>query len=211
MNEYHKIQTVFKRDPAANHRTLLDEYSTPEFEYLRDLEWAFTEKVNGTNVRVMLNDWGEGHGAVTFGGKTDAAQIHAHLVNHLNETFTVEALAAVFDSDACLYGEGCGAKIQKGGGNYYPDQRFVLFDVRIGDWWLKRDAVEDIAKALGIPAVPNIGTGTLQDMVNLCALGGFKSEWGDFHAEGIVARPVVELQSRSGKRIITKLKCKDFK
>jgi hypothetical protein len=39
---------------------------------------------------------------------------------------------------------------------------------------------------------------------------GFKSHWGDFIAEGIVARPKVELKTRAGHRIITKLKYKDF-
>lgn len=39
---------------------------------------------------------------------------------------------------------------------------------------------------------------------------GFKSTWGDFQAEGIVARPSVELKNRAGERIITKIKCKDF-
>jgi hypothetical protein len=39
---------------------------------------------------------------------------------------------------------------------------------------------------------------------------GVKSWWGDFDAEGIVARPQVELFTRAGHRIITKLKCKDF-
>lgn len=33
--------------------------------------------------------------------------------------------AEVFGCDACLYGEGYGAKIQKGGGNYRADQDFV--------------------------------------------------------------------------------------
>ena len=39
---------------------------------------------------------------------------------------------------------------------------------------------------------------------------GFDSIWGAFKAEGIVARPTVELRTRSGKRIITKIKHKDF-
>lgn len=210
MNQYHKIQTVFNRDPETKYRTLLEgDYAWPEFAYLADLEWTFTEKVDGTNIRVMCNDFGEGHGSVEFGGKTDAAQIPAHLVSHLRKTFTVDTLAAVFDGDACLYGEGCGAKIQKGGGNYYADQRFVLFDIRIGDWWLTRESVQEIADALDIPIAPIIGQGRLAAMVARCK-EGFNSVWGDFRAEGIVARPVVELHTRSNKRIITKLKCKDF-
>jgi hypothetical protein len=210
MNEYHKIKTVFKRDPATKYRTLLDEYATPEFEYLRNLEWAFTEKVDGTNIRVMFEPGGEHAPRVTLGGKTERAQIPATLVTHLQETFPADLMSHVFDGPTCLYGEGCGAKIQKGGGNYYADQRFVLFDVRIGDWWLKRKDVEDIARALGIPFAPVIGQGNLAAMVGLVK-AGINSEWGDFRAEGIVARPMVELQNRSGKRIITKLKCKDFK
>jgi len=38
-----------------------------------------------------------------------------------------------------------------------------------------------------------------------------ESVWGDFQAEGIVARPGVELFDRAGRRIITKLKCRDFR
>lgn len=39
---------------------------------------------------------------------------------------------------------------------------------------------------------------------------GFTSTWGDFIAEGIVARPEVELFDRMGQRIITKIKYNDF-
>lgn len=107
------------------------------------------------------------------------------------------------------YGEGYGAKIQKGGGNYRQDQDFVLFDVKIGDWWLERSSVEEIASALKLDIVPIIGTGTLYDMVKITR-NGFNSIWGNFKAEGIVARPEVELKSRNGNRIITKVKHKDF-
>ena len=35
MDPYPKIHTVFKRDPATKHKTLLEgEYSLPEFAYL---------------------------------------------------------------------------------------------------------------------------------------------------------------------------------
>ncbi len=72
METYHKIQTVYKRDPATNYKTLLiDNFSLPEFDYLRNNEWVFTEKVDGTNIRVMYS-LGK---IITFGGKTDLAQI----------------------------------------------------------------------------------------------------------------------------------------
>nr|VFJ68585.1 MAG: RNA ligase [Candidatus Kentron sp. FW] len=208
MSEYHKIQTVYKRDPATKHKTLsMGAYSMPEFEYLANNTWSFTEKVDGTNIRVYIKD-----GEVRFGGKTDNAQIPTHLSKALDELFTPkhDALLENFkDADVCLYGEGYGAKIQKGGGLYRQDQGFVLFDIRIGEWWLKREDIEEIAGGLGIDIVPVIGYGTLDEMIDM-ARNGFDSRWGKFAAEGIVARPTVELKTRAGKRIITKIKGKDF-
>ncbi|MDM8524511.1 RNA ligase family protein [Desulfococcaceae bacterium HSG8] len=209
MKKYHKIQTVYKRDPATKHKTLIEEdFSTPEFDYLKNNEWIFTEKVDGTNIRVMFD--GE---SITFGGKTDNAQIYVKLSNCLNEKFVplTEDFRNIFnDADVCLYGEGYGARIQKGGGNYRQDQGFVLFDIKIGEWWLQRKDIEDIAGQLGLDVVPIIGTGTLAEMVRE-AKKGFSSAWGDFMAEGIVARPSTELMGRNGSRVITKIKYKDFK
>lgn len=208
MTEYHKIQTVFKRDPATKHKTLLEgEYTLPEFEYLAKNKWVFTEKVDGTNIRVYFKD-----GKITFGGRTDRAQIPATLVERLNDRFLPQAerFAEKFGHAAvCLYGEGYGAKIQKGGGNYRDDQDFVLFDVAIDDWWLQRPDVEDVAQLFELDIVPIVGTGTLLDMVEH-AKAGIKSTWGDFEAEGYVARPEIELKTRNGRRLITKIKCRDF-
>lgn len=207
MTEYHKIQTMFNRDPAANYKTVIvGQWSRPEFEYLKDCDWEFTEKVDGTNIRVIVKD-----GTVEFGGRTDRVQIPAKLVSHLRETLPSEKLAEMFSDGAVLYGAGCGAGIQKGGGNYYPDQRFVLFDVNVGGWWLRRADVEDVAEKLGIWVVPVLAVAPLDHAATLCPREGFNSNWGPFHAEGVVARPPVELKDRAGHRIITKLKCKDLR
>ena len=185
----------------------MGEYALPEFEYLKDNTWTFTEKVDGTNIRIITYS----NGSVEFQGKTDRAQIPAKLVNRLIELFPKNGkLLEQFPDGACLYGEGYGAKIQKGGDNYSLTQEFVLFDVKVGDWWFERLYVEDVATLLSIDIVPIIGSGTLRDMISVVN-GGFASTWGDFQAEGIVARPKVKLFDRNNRRIITKLKCKDFK
>jgi len=208
VTEYIKIQTLFKRDMTSKHKTLLEgQWTLPEFEYLAGNGWTFTEKVDGTNIRVIFKD-----GGVTFGGRTDNAQIPAQLVTRLNERFLplMAKLGEVFpDGSAVLYGEGYGAKIQKGGGNYRADQDFVLFDVRVGQWWLQRADVHDVAQKLGLDVVPVIGEGTLLDAVGW-AKRGIRSTWGDFEAEGIVARPKTELMTRSGHRLVAKIKCRDF-
>ncbi len=207
MSEYHKIQSIFKRDMTSKQKTLIEgQWTRPEFEYLANNIWEWSEKVDGTNIRVIFRD-----GAITFGGRTDDAQIPAKLVKRLNERFLPMAakLAEMFEGGAVLYGEGYGAKIQKGGGNYRPDQDFVLFDVAVGNWWLQRADVEDVAQKLSLDVVPIIGEGTLHDAVAK-AKAGIVSKWGDFQAEGIVARPKTELKTRSGHRLITKIKCRDF-
>lgn len=209
MEEYHKIKTVWKRETERPCNMIVGSFALPEFDLLKDLEWVGTEKVDGTNVRIMWDG-----DKIKFGGKTDNAQMPIYLIDKLNELFGGETNEQLFEQtfltaeEVCLYGEGFGAKIQKGGGNY-GDVDFVLFDVKIGDFWLQREDVEDVAKKLGIKTVPIIFSGTLKELSDFVS-DGFNSTWGDFKAEGIVARPRVELRNRKGERILTKLKCKDF-
>lgn len=205
--KYHKIKTVYERDPETKYRTLImGKYATPEFEYLKSNEWVFTEKVDGTNIRVMWD--GE---RMRFGGRTDNAQIPTFLYDKLGDLFSeAMLLEKLGDAEAVLFGEGYGAKIQKGGGNYNPDGvSFVLFDAYIG-MWLKREDVEDIAGNLGVDVVPVVGEGLLEVAVDM-AIRGIKSTWGDFSAEGLVIRPKVEMCTRAGHRVISKIKTKDFK
>lgn len=206
MKEYHKINTIFKRDNKG--KLLLGEFSLNEFGYLQDNEWIWEEKIDGTNIRVILE-----YKEVGFCGKTDNAQIPIFLRDKLTSIFAVGSLIKVFDGakQVCLYGEGFGAKIQKGGGNYNPTGvDFILFDVWIDGWWLKREDVIEIASKLGIQSVPVIGHGTLNEAVEYTK-HGFNSKWGNFIAEGLILRPYVELFTRGGHRIITKIKHKDFK
>ena len=207
MKEYSKIETIYDRDEKT-HKVIVGKWRMPEFAYLANCEWVFTEKVNGTNVRIGWNG-----GDIEFGGKTDDSQISSLLVKKLTETFRplTQTLQEKFGEAAVtFYGEGYGAKIQKEGKNYTPDAvDFVLFDVLVGIWWLERHNVEDVAQALGLRVVPIVGRGTLEDATVFCR-EGFSSTWGNFPAEGVVLRPAVELQTRGGERIIGKLKHRDF-
>lgn len=204
MKEYHKINSIYKRDSKGN---FTNEFAQPEFEYLFENQWVGTEKIDGTNIRIM---WDKD--TVRIGGKTDNAQIPVFLLDKLNKLFNAEKMLKVFpNAEVCLYGEGYGAKIQKGGGNYISDGvDFILFDIKIGDFWLKRDDVDNIAEQLGIKSVPILFNGTLKEAITYVK-NGVKSEIANTEAEGIVLVPMCELQTRSGHRIITKLKTKDFK
>jgi ATP-dependent RNA circularization protein (DNA/RNA ligase family) len=209
MTEYHKISGPFKRDvnPGPNKNKLIAwEWSMPEFKVLADIPWSFTEKIDGTNIRII---W-DGH-KPEFRGRTDKAQLHPDLLKALDEMFPEELLEQTFGANpAILYGEGYGAGIQKGGGNYRQDKSFILFDVHIGGWWLMRETVEEIATSLGIDVVPVMYEGTLREAVKFMAkneeLYSVVAEIDEFGAEGMVGTPAVPLFNRKGERIIVKLK-----
>lgn len=209
MKEYHKIETLFKRDPKTK-KLIVGEYTNETVEYLKDNIWQFTEKVDGTNIRVY---W-DGH-RVTFGGRTDNAMIPAHLINKLNDLFGGEVNEQLFeqkfgDTPVELFGEGYGPKIQSGGA-YRDDVDFILFDVMIKDTYLKRESVEDIANYFGINIVPVVLEGTIQDGIDY-VMNNLKSTIAVNGAEleGVVGRPKVEVLDRLGRRVIVKIKRRDF-
>lgn len=211
MIPYIKIDTPFERDNDGTKKLIDGKFRNETVEYLKDNKWLCSEKIDGTNIGIV---W-DGH-KVSFQGRTERAQIPAPLVNKLNELFGGTVNEEMFEQkfgemNVILFGEGYGPKIQKGGGLYRDNVSFILFDVYLPDQnlWLKRDAVEDIAKGFGIDVVDIILTGTLQEAIDFVKTKP-KSHIGTANMEGLVCRPVVEMLDRMGKRVITKIKVCDF-
>jgi len=201
--EYPKIETVYLRDERK--LIIPGAWTTDEFRYLADCEWRWTEKVDGTNIRVHWN--GE---RVTVGGRTDSAQVPTFLLAALQPLLEPGRFAAIFpDGNATLYGEGYGPKIQ-GGHQYRDDPTLILFDVRVGAWWLKPDDIEDVASKLGLEVVPPKGCWTLRDAVARVEAELLYSHWTGARIEGLVGTPTVSLFDRAGHRIVAKIKGKDF-
>ena len=208
MIEYHKIETLFERDEKTK-KLIEGKYKNQTIEFLKDLKWQFTEKIDGTNIRVL---W-DGH-KVTFAGRTDNAQIPAPLTNRLFELFGGEVNEQMFEqkfgeTEVMLCGEGYGAKIQGCGSLYKDSQDFILFDVMIASNWQPRESVEDIANYFNLDVVPIVLEGTLQEGIDYVKTKP-KSMIGKANSEGVVGKPIVELQDRCGKRVIVKIKVHDF-
>ena len=208
MKEYEKIETIFVRDEKTKK---LNEniYRNETIEFLKDIEWEFTEKIDGTNIRIY---W-DGH-KVSYFGRTDKAQIPTQLMNKLIELFGGNINEEMFEqkfgaTPVMLIGEGYGAKIQKGGGDYRQDNNFILFDVCINNKYLSRDNVNDIANYFGIESVPVIFSGNLQKGIDFVKTKP-NSTIGTAKMEGLVARPKVELYDKNGNRLIVKIKVCDF-
>ena len=112
-NTYQKINTLYKRDI---NNIIMQHYDwvSPEFEYLRKCEWDATEKIDGTNMRIEVEQtpiWAFDMNEpaepgmvpsklvgvefnVTIKGKTDNAKIPAHLDKYMKETFTDDKVFA---------------------------------------------------------------------------------------------------------------------
>lgn len=213
MSEYHKIETLYERDEAT-HKVRPGVLKNPTYSLLK--EWTWTEKIDGTNVRAVWRPQELGGDrrpqSLTFGGKTDNAQLHADLFRWLTENITAEKMRAVFpESCAVIYGEGYGAGIQKGGG-YSPTKKLIVFDVLVdGKWWLSSENVADVCSKLGLDMVPSFGTMTLESATEIVR-HGFPSKIGNgtIKAEGLVGRPAETLFDKKGARLIVKLKTNDF-
>lgn len=207
MKEYHKIETLYERDEKTK-KLIMGKFRNETVEYLKDNKWVFTEKIDGTNIRVF---W-DGH-KVAFSGRTDTSQMPSHLMNKLFELFGGDVNEQMFEqkfgeTPVMLYGEGYGVKIQNGG-LYRSDVSFILFDVEIDGLFLKREAVEDVAKYFLLEIVPIVCVGTIQDGVDF-VLNHTNSTIGNAIMEGVVGRTETELFDRRGDRVIVKIKRKDF-
>lgn len=211
MKEYHKINTLFMRDMEGTKKLIEGQYASPMLEMLKDIPWVFTEKIDGTNIGIIWDG-----NRVSYRGKTDNANIPVRLLNALDNIFAGEEVEQMFEQmfgekKVILYGEGYGGKVQSGG-HYSKDEKFMLFDVYFveADLWAKREVVEEIAKSLNLDIVPIVLTGTLEEGVKYVKTNP-KSNFSEKVTEGVVGRPMVELKDAQGKRVIVKIKCRDFK
>jgi len=205
VSEYHKIETLYERD-LQTFKVKPGVLKNRTYSLLKT--WRWTEKVDGTNIRCIWKD-----GVLTFGGKSDKAQIHADLIRWLYEHIKTDKLAEIFPGiDAVVYGEGYGAGIQKGG-DYSPEKKIIVFDVLVGEkWWLAHEDVYEVAQKLGLDVVPDFGEMTIEEATELVR-AGFKSRCAvnvSKDAEGLVGRPLECLYDKKGARLIVKLKTKDF-
>ena len=89
MIEYNKIETLWERDMEGSKKLMEGKFRNPTVEFLKDNVWQFTEKIDGTNIRIH---W-DGH-RVNYGGRTEAASIPAHLMNKLVEMFGTDDAGA---------------------------------------------------------------------------------------------------------------------
>jgi len=231
---YPKIQTLFQRDPE-NFKVIEGKFKDDSYSLINNWEW--TEKIDGTNIRIVaekisypikslyqfISDEKE-NGAycgIYYGGRTDNAQLPKGIIEYLNNNIDInkwfDTLHLNNITKMVLFGEGYGPKIQCG--HRYSDiQKFIVFDVNINNFWLNRNGVENICSRFNLDVVPlydfendEIGIAPLTQAIDVVK-NGFKSKLGDgsANAEGLIGRTKYPLFDKHGKRLICKLKTRDF-
>lgn len=210
MKEYHKIETLFERDMEGTKKLIEGKFRNPCIEYLKNNEWIFTEKIDGTNIRVI---W-DGH-KISFAGRTDNSDIPNPLLERLKVLFLNNETEELFeqkfaDKEVIFFGEGYGGNIQSGSA-YIKEQDFILFDICIQDKFLSRENVEALSKAFNLKIVPIVLKGTIQEGVDYVK-NNPKSiiSVEEKEMEGLVGRTREELYDNLGNRMIVKIKVCDF-
>lgn len=164
------------------------------------------EKVHGTSAHIRWD--GESVGFFSGGAK------HATFLALFDE----DALRARFEAIGCdevvVYGEAYGGKTQGMRETYGNELRFIVFDVKIGQAWLSVPDMSNVADTLLLEVVPWERVPTTLAAIDLQrdsrSMVANMRGCGDRPREGVVLRPVLELQRGDGKRIICKHKGEAF-
>jgi len=209
MSQYPKIQTLYKRELVESGKPagiIIGQYSKPEFENI--INWEVSEKLHGTNVRVIWDGKN-----IKFRGKTDRADLPDFLLKNLEKLFDKKKFKKVFeDKLTILYGEGIGDRIQDIGKKYSKESFFVLFDIKIGEFWLEREDIEEIARKIKTKTVPLIGImkkDKIEEFVKSKPSSILAKE--KLEMEGIVARAHPQILFRDRIPIMFKLKVNDYR
>lgn len=210
--EYPKIPGPFRRDPKTN--LLTDEWSSKELELLGPLQiWNFTEKVDGTNVRIIWDGY-----RISWQGRTDRATFSADQTAALEKIFGTPERETLFeqsfgDKPAIIYGELYGPGIQSGG-VYRNDITFVGFDAYIGGMWLMTFTTAALLEDLGLESAPILLSGaSIYEAIELVSKGlpSLVAEAGkSATSEGLVGTLSLGMLNRRGERISVKVKHVDF-
>lgn len=209
MKEYHKIETLFK----FNQETKKHDYGkfyNPTVELLKNHDWLFTEKIDGTNFRIHWN----GH-KLTYAGRTDNATFSNEQIKYINNNLVNENTETLFEQmfmekKVTIYGELYGVKIQSGG--LYVNGKginFKAFDVEIDNVFLTYDNAKEVAKKLGYDFVPIVLIGNVEQGLEYTK-SNTKSTFSEAKLEGLVGKPLGDLRDRLGKRIVIKIKKRDL-
>lgn len=163
------------------------------------------EKIHGTSAHI--------------GWKFETKQIHYFtgenhqvFVSMFDEAFLKAKFEEIFpDQDVVIFGEHYGGKTQGMSNTYGKIAKFIGFDVKVGYVWLNVPNAHDVCQQFNIEFVPYakilVDLETFNEHRDAPSVQAFRNGCGnDKKREGIVLRPLVEMRTNNGERVICKYK-----
>ncbi len=202
MTTYPVIRELFDRSEDAGNPLMPGFFATPEITAMRFHQMAILESVPGIQMSVLITDKG------MFTANPDVPDA---VTERLDEIFTIEVIEEAMKStnhkSMELFGVVCGGLATEN--PYFEQETFVAFDLAVNGQFQMFQVAYEIFHKLEIPTFPVVTTGNVSSMVKLI-MAGFKSLFGDFEGSGLIARPEVDLYTKAGERIITRLEVSSF-
>lgn len=175
--------------------------------YMNDsTKWWVSEKMDGTNTRIIWDGY-----KVNVMGRTASSQLQGYqneLLRTLIENDNYKFDETFGTQPVIIYGEAIGGKIQKNPHGVEP--QFQVFDVNIDGVWLEYQNVQEISENLGLTYNDHVLFDSWDKVIDI--FKDMKKARNDYNQyfEGIVAVPENMPLTRTGERVITKIKVKDF-
>ena len=212
--KYAKFSSPFVKDAKFKNTTELN-------QSLPNGNWILTEKIDGTNIRIIITKPDEkGNRDVLIGSRQlilnendKGSKPFFNCLSEVNLNKIKEYFEDI-DSTIVIYGEGYGAGIQRGG-MYSPKKNFRVFDIRIGKAYQDFAFVEKVCIDNKLNIVPIFGNtdvisydGCVTDLINFNTTLINEGDGGK--PEGLVYKFEPVLLNKYGERLIFKVKFKDF-
>jgi len=183
--------------------------------------WIKTEKVDGTNIRIILTKQTVvikreiliGSRKLILNTEDKGSKQYMDCLKEVNLNKIAEYFKDV-DSTVVIYGEGYGAGVQKGG-IYSKEKNFRVFDIRIGEAYQNFEYVQKVCIDNQLNIVPIVGQaeeiGYLECLKSLKNFNETLIKEGDGgKPEGLVYKFEPVLLNKYKERLIFKVKFKDF-
>lgn len=168
-----------------------------------------TEKIHGTSAHIAFK-----HDAKTI-HFSSGGESHEKFLKLFNQDALLDTFIKTFDFDVVVFGEAYGGKQQGMSHTYGTELKFIVFDVKVGDYWLSVPNAEDVAHKLGLEFVHYVkipatieAIDAERDAPSVQAVRNGITE--PKPREGVVLRPLVELRENNGDRIMSKHKGEAF-
>jgi hypothetical protein len=171
------------------------------------------EKIHGTSCHISYDPLTQKLGFFS-GGESYDKFVKLFNQDELKQKFN--DLQIPVDKKVVIFGEGAGGKQQGMSNTYGPNLFFVAFDVKIGDYWLEVPKAEKMCNSLGIEFVHYVRVSTdlavLDSERDADSVQAVRKGTGTGKKrEGVVLRPLVEVRTNNGERVICKHKRDEFR